>query len=84
MITTRLYNRQGKSWIPHLIDETLSVGDTLTTEDPEARTVFPRLDVDPPTMAVRIRINDGPFAGREGPKCFPSKKSGNSPPSLIL
>ncbi len=44
----------------------LSVGDTMTTEDPAARTLFPRLDVDPPTMAIRIRINDGPFAGREG------------------
>ena len=44
----------------------LCVGDTMTTEDPASRTVFPRLDVDPPTMAIRIRINDGPFAGREG------------------
>jgi len=44
----------------------LSVGDTMTTEDPAGRTLFPRLDVDPPTMAIRIRINDGPFAGREG------------------
>ncbi|MCA9635314.1 MAG: translational GTPase TypA [Myxococcales bacterium] len=46
--------------------ETLGVGDTLTTEDPATRTVFPTLAVDPPTMAVRIRVNDGPFAGREG------------------
>ncbi len=44
----------------------LSVGDTMTTEEPEGRTLFPRLDVDPPTMAIRMRINDGPFAGREG------------------
>jgi len=44
----------------------LSVGDTMTTEEPEGRTLFPRLDVDPPPMAIRIRINDGPFAGREG------------------
>ena len=46
--------------------ETLQVGDTLTTEDPATRTVFPRLDVDPPTMTMRFRVNDGPFAGREG------------------
>ncbi|HRI08715.1 MAG TPA: EF-Tu/IF-2/RF-3 family GTPase, partial [Nannocystaceae bacterium] len=46
--------------------ETLAVGDTLTTEDPTQRTVFPRIDVDPPTMSIRIRVNDGPFAGREG------------------
>lgn len=45
---------------------TLQVGDTLTTEDPTTRTVFPRLDVDPPTMTMRFRVNDGPFAGREG------------------
>ena len=45
---------------------TLQVGDTLTCEDPELRTVFPPLDVDPPTMTMRIRINDGPFAGTEG------------------
>jgi GTP-binding protein len=46
--------------------ESLQVGDTLTTEDPTTRTVFPRLDVDPPTMTMRFRVNDGPFAGREG------------------
>jgi len=46
--------------------ETLEVGDTVTTEDPALRTVFPRLDVDPPTMTMRFRVNDGPFAGREG------------------
>ncbi|MEZ4382005.1 MAG: translational GTPase TypA [Nannocystaceae bacterium] len=46
--------------------ESLAVGDTMTTEEPSTRTVFPPLSVDPPTMAIRIRINDGPFAGREG------------------
>ena len=46
--------------------ETLEVGDTVTTEDPSTRSVFPRLDVDPPTMTMRFRVNDGPFAGREG------------------
>ncbi|MBK7824124.1 translational GTPase TypA [Nannocystis sp.] len=46
--------------------ETLEVGDSITTEDPAARTIFPRLDVDPPTMTMRFRVNDGPFAGREG------------------
>jgi GTP-binding protein len=46
--------------------ETLSVGDSITTEDPSTRTIFPRLDVDPPTMTMRFRVNDGPFAGKEG------------------
>lgn len=55
--------------------ETLQVGDTLTTEDPAGRTVFPRLDVDPPTMTMRFRVNDGPFAGREG-KYVTSRKLG--------
>ena len=44
----------------------LQVGDTLTTESPDDRTVFPALTVDPPTMSMRFRVNDGPFAGLEG------------------
>ena len=44
----------------------LQVGDTLTAEQPEQRTVFPALEVDPPTLSVRFRPNDGPFAGQEG------------------
>ncbi|MBX7080301.1 MAG: translational GTPase TypA [Nannocystaceae bacterium] len=46
--------------------ESLQVGDTLTAEQPELRTVFPALTVDPPTLSIRIRTNDGPFAGLEG------------------
>ncbi len=46
--------------------ESLEVGDSITTDDPTTRTVFPRLDVDPPTMTMRFRVNDGPFAGKEG------------------
>jgi GTP-binding protein len=45
---------------------TLQVGDTLTSEQPELRTVFPPLHVDPPTLTMRFRTNDGPFAGQEG------------------
>jgi len=45
---------------------TLQVGDTLTDTAPEKREVFPALAVDPPTLSVRFRVNDGPFAGREG------------------
>ena len=44
----------------------LQVGDTLTDADLERRRVFPALAVDPPTLSVRFRVNDGPFAGREG------------------
>jgi GTP-binding protein len=45
---------------------TLQVGDTLTDAEVERRRVFPALAVDPPTLSVRFRVNDGPFAGREG------------------
>ncbi|MBL4684979.1 MAG: translational GTPase TypA [Nannocystaceae bacterium] len=45
---------------------TLQVGDTLTAAEPEARTVFPALTVDPPTLTMRFRANDSPFAGTEG------------------
>ncbi|HWB75921.1 MAG TPA: GTP-binding protein, partial [Nannocystaceae bacterium] len=46
--------------------ESLQVGDTLTAEQPDLRTVFPALTVDPPTLSIRMRTNDGPFAGLEG------------------
>ncbi|MEM6996985.1 MAG: GTP-binding protein, partial [Myxococcota bacterium] len=44
----------------------LQVGDTLTSAEPETRTVFPALTVDPPTLTMRFRANDSPFAGTEG------------------
>jgi GTP-binding protein len=44
----------------------LKVGDTLTTENAATRTVFGALQVDAPTLSVRFRPNDGPFAGTEG------------------
>jgi GTP-binding protein len=44
----------------------LQVGDTITAEPVEQRRAFPKLHVDPPTLSVRFRVNDGPFAGREG------------------
>jgi GTP-binding protein len=44
----------------------LQVGDTLTDAELERRRVFPSLAVDPPTLSVRFRVNDGPFAGKEG------------------
>ena len=53
----------------------LQVGDTLTDPDPESRRVFPALAVDPPTLSVRFRVNDGPFAGKEG-KWVTSRKLG--------
>jgi GTP-binding protein len=44
----------------------LQVGDTLTDPEVERRRMFPALAVDPPTLSVRFRVNDGPFAGKEG------------------
>jgi GTP-binding protein len=44
----------------------LQVGDTLTDPEIERRRMFPALSVDPPTLSVRFRVNDGPFAGKEG------------------
>ncbi len=44
--------------------EELSIGDTLTSlENPKP---LPRITVDEPTMMMIFRVNDGPFAGREG------------------
>lgn len=40
------------------------IGDTITTE--ECSKALPRIEVDPPSVAVRISINTGPFAGKEG------------------
>jgi len=45
------------------IDE-VAIGDTLA--DPEDPRPLPRLEVDEPTMSMIFRVNDGPFAGREG------------------
>jgi len=44
--------------------EDVSIGDTIASlEHPVA---LPRLDVDEPTMMMVFRVNDGPFAGKEG------------------
>jgi len=40
------------------------IGDTITT--PEHNQALPRIQVDPPTVAVRISINTSPLAGTEG------------------
>lgn len=40
------------------------IGDTITTE--ECSVALPRIEVDPPSVAVRISINTSPFAGKEG------------------
>ncbi len=45
---------------------TLQVGDTITSADVSDRIAFPTLHVDPPTLVVHFRINDGPFAGQDG------------------
>ncbi len=44
--------------------EGLSIGDTIS--DPESPRALPRIVVDEPTMMMIFRVNDGPFAGREG------------------
>jgi GTP-binding protein len=43
-----------------------TVADTLC--DPSLETAFPAQPIDPPTLAMLFRINDGPFAGQEGDK----------------
>src|ERR671938_249478 len=44
--------------------EEISIGDTVA--DPEHPYPLPRIHVDEPTMSMIFRVNDGPFAGREG------------------
>jgi GTP-binding protein len=43
-----------------------TVADTLC--DPTVETAIPAQPIDPPTLAMNFRINDGPFAGLEGDK----------------
>ncbi|MGE0769828.1 MAG: translational GTPase TypA [Hyphomicrobiaceae bacterium] len=43
-----------------------TVADTLC--DPAVETPLPAQPIDPPTLAMMFRINDGPFAGQEGDK----------------
>jgi GTP-binding protein len=40
------------------------IGETIT--DTEERQPLPFMDIDPPTITMKICINDGPLAGREG------------------
>jgi GTP-binding protein len=46
--------------------ETTTVADTLTI--PQNNVPLPSRPIDPPTLSVTFRINDGPLAGREGDK----------------
>jgi GTP-binding protein len=43
-----------------------TVADTIC--DPSVETAFRGQPIDPPTLAMLFRINDGPFAGQEGDK----------------
>jgi GTP-binding protein len=43
-----------------------TVADTLC--DPTVEAALPAQPIDPPTLAMLFRINDGPFAGQEGDK----------------
>ncbi len=42
----------------------LNVGETITSI--QAPTILPLLKVDAPTISMHFRVNDGPFAGKEG------------------
>ncbi|MDD5198765.1 MAG: translational GTPase TypA [Terrimicrobiaceae bacterium] len=44
--------------------EDVFIGETLV--DSEEREGLPFVDIDPPTIAMKICVNDGPLAGREG------------------
>jgi GTP-binding protein len=44
--------------------EDVFIGETLTSS--EEATALPFVDIDPPTINMKICINDGPLAGREG------------------
>jgi GTP-binding protein len=44
--------------------EDVFIGETIT--DSDSREPLPFVDIDPPTITMRICINDGPLAGREG------------------
>ena len=46
--------------------ETATVADTIC--DPAASDPIPAQPIDPPTLTMTFRINDGPFAGQEGDK----------------
>ncbi len=50
--------------------QNFTIGDTLSSaEKPEA---LPRIHVDPPTIAMRFMVNDGPLCGRDGGKFLTS------------
>jgi GTP-binding protein len=42
----------------------IGIGDTIC--DPSAPLALPRISVEEPTMSMVFRVNEGPFAGREG------------------
>ncbi|HEY6006459.1 MAG TPA: translational GTPase TypA [Anaeromyxobacter sp.] len=44
--------------------EEIGIGDTIS--DPFAPAALPRISVEEPTMSMVFRVNDGPFAGKEG------------------
>ena len=44
--------------------EEIGIGDTIA--DPEDPEPLPRISVEEPTMSMIFKVNDGPFAGKEG------------------
>jgi len=44
--------------------EQVTIGDTVA--DPERPEALPPIHVDEPTLSMEVRVNDSPFAGREG------------------
>jgi GTP-binding protein len=44
--------------------EEIGIGDTIA--DPQTPEALPRISVEEPTMSMVFKVNDGPFAGKEG------------------
>lgn len=42
----------------------MTIGDTLTSD--ASATPLPRIEIEPPTVSMQFKVNDSPFAGREG------------------
>jgi GTP-binding protein len=78
--TGRLTKLMGFRGLDRVPVDTVEAGDIIavaglseatipeTIADPSVTAALPALPVDPPTLTMTFRINDGPLAGREGKK----------------